>query len=285
MTDRHPENRRLWDEWSDDFRALWNATTSYGDLPPTQSPFAPGAPGGRQPGILDSVGGKDYVELGCGGGQASVGTAQLGAGTAVGVDFSGEQSRHAQQLREFAGVDVRFLEGDVTDLPLADDEFDIASSEWVSQMVEHLDRTPLEFHRGLRAGSVFVLSVPRPVSDTLDTETGPSKGSISIPGLGRYRSTGTTTRRWPSSTARPRTSTRRSSTPGSGVVPSSNTGVPSRGDPTYGQRPARDTMGRAGGRSVLGGCTVTRTSSRTMTDCWLHPLFLAPLYSDAPKQL
>lgn len=172
MTDHHLENRRLWDEWSDDFQALWNANTADGDLPPTPSPFSPDTPGGRQPAILGSVEGKDYVELGCGGGQASVGTAQLGAATVVGVDFSGKQLRHAKQLRGFAGVDVQLLKSDVTDLPLADDAFDIASSEWVFQMVEHLDRALAEAHRVLRDGGVFVVSVPHPVYQILDTETG-----------------------------------------------------------------------------------------------------------------
>jgi SAM-dependent methyltransferase len=176
VTDPHVENRRLWDEWSDDFQALWNANTADGDLPPTPSPFAPDAPGGRHPGILSSVAGKDYVELGCGGGQASVGTAQLGASTVVGVDFSGEQLRHAKQLQEFAGVDVRFVKGDVTDLPLADDRFDLASSEWVFQMVERLDRALVEAHRVLRDGGVFVVSVPHPVSEIIDTETSTVEG-------------------------------------------------------------------------------------------------------------
>ncbi len=176
MTNHYVENRRRWDEWSDDFQALWNMNTADGDLPPIPSPFAPDAPGGRQPELLDSVDGKDYVELGCGGGQASVGTAQLGADTVVGIDFSGEQLRHAKQLREFAGVDVQFLKGDVTDLPLADDRFDIASSEWVFQMVEHLDQALVEANRVLRDGGVFVVSVPHPIYEILDTETGTVEG-------------------------------------------------------------------------------------------------------------
>lgn len=104
MTEPRRENQRLWNEWSDDFQALWNADTAEGGLPPAPSPFAPDAPGGRQPEILDSVKDKDYVELGCGGGQGSVGTAERGAKTVVGVDFSGEQLRHARKLRNLYGV-------------------------------------------------------------------------------------------------------------------------------------------------------------------------------------
>lgn len=176
MAEHGQENRRLWNEWSDDFQALWNANTAEGELPPTPSPFAPDAPGGNHPEILDSVEGKDYVELGCGGGQGSVGTAELGAETVVGVDFSGEQLRHARRLRDFYGVDAQFVAGDVTDLPFADDRFDVASSEAVLQMVERLDRALREARRVLRDGGVFVLSVPHPLFENLDADAGTFEG-------------------------------------------------------------------------------------------------------------
>jgi len=172
MTDHRRENQRLWNEWSDEFQALWNANTADGDAPPAPSPFDPDAPGGPQPEILDSVVGKEYVELGCGGGQASVGTAELGAETVVGVDLSGEQLQHARQLRDFYGVDARFLNGDVTNLPFPDDSFDVASSEAVYQMIEHLDEAFREAHRILRDGGVFVVGVPHPMYEILDVEEG-----------------------------------------------------------------------------------------------------------------
>jgi len=171
MVDHRRENRRLWNDWSDDFQALWNADTADGGLPPVPSPFAPDVPGGRQPDICASVEGNDYVELGCGGGQGSVGTAELGAETVVGVDFSGEQLRHARRLRDLYGVDARFVKGDVTALPFADDSFDLASSEAAFQMIEQLDRALREARRVLRDGGVFVLSVPHPLYEALDPET------------------------------------------------------------------------------------------------------------------
>ena len=182
MTEHRRGNQRLWNEWSDDFQALWNANTAEGELPPVPSPFAPDAPGGRQPGVLASVEGKDYVELGCGGGQGSVGTAELGAETVVGVDFSGEQLRHARRLRDFYGVDARFVKGDVTNLPLADGRFDVASSEAAFQMVEHIDHALLEAHRVLRDGGVFVLSVPHPFNEIIDPDTGTIERSYFEPG-------------------------------------------------------------------------------------------------------
>lgn len=177
MAEHKRENRRLWNEWSEDFQALWNANTAKGELPPAPSPFAPDSPGGSQLDVLGSVEGRDYVELGCGGGQGTVGTAELGTETAVGIDFSGEQLRHARQLRDFYGVDAQFVSGDVTNLPFADDRFDVASSEAAFQMVEHLDRALLEAHRVLRDGGIFVFSVPHPLYENLDNETATIEGS------------------------------------------------------------------------------------------------------------
>ncbi len=172
MTDHRTANRRLWDEYSDDFQALWTADTDDDELPPAPSPFAADAPGGPQPDLLDAVEGRAYVELGCGGGQGTVGTAELGADPAVGVDFSGEQLAHARGLRDRYGVDAAFVRGDVTDLPFADDRFAVASSEAVYQMVEDLVGALREARRVLRPGGVLVVSVPHQFGEVIDEETG-----------------------------------------------------------------------------------------------------------------
>ena len=41
MTDDYRENRRLWNEWSDAFQALWNADTDESGVPPAPTPFDP----------------------------------------------------------------------------------------------------------------------------------------------------------------------------------------------------------------------------------------------------
>ncbi len=171
MADHRRENRQLWSEWSDDFQALWNADTGDGELPPAPCPFAPDAPGGSHPDILPSVAGVDFVELGCGGGQASVGTAAVGAETVVGVDFSGEQLRHARHLRDLYGVDAQFVAGDVTALPLAANGFDVAFSGWVVQMIEDVGSFLREARRVLRPGGVFVFDLPHPVYELFDPAT------------------------------------------------------------------------------------------------------------------
>lgn len=172
MKEYRKENQRLWNEWSDEFQALWNADTSEGELPPAPCPFTPDAPGGSHPDILPSVEGIEFIELGCGGGQASVGTANKGADTVVGVDFSAEQLSHARQLRDLYGVDAQFVRGEVTQLPFTGNTFDAAFSGWVFQMIDPIGECLREAHRVLRDNGVLVFDVPHPFYELFDPETG-----------------------------------------------------------------------------------------------------------------
>ena len=187
MSDTPNTNRRLWNEWSDDFQALWNAETAEGGLPPTPCPLTPGDDG-AQPDVVPSPAGIEFAELGCGGGQASVGTAVEGADRVTGVDFSTAQLEHARHLRDCYGVDARFVAGDVTDLPLADDAVDVAFSGWVVQMIEDLDAYLAEARRVLRDEGVLGFDVPHPFYECFDPATesiersyhGPQRRSITI---------------------------------------------------------------------------------------------------------
>ncbi|AXG11336.1 class I SAM-dependent methyltransferase [Haloplanus rubicundus] len=170
MSDTPNTNRRLWNEWSDAFQALWNADTAEGGLPPAPCPLTPDADGAH-PDVVPAPAGVEFVELGCGGGQASVGTAAEGADRVVGVDFSAAQLDHARRLRDCYGVDAQFVAGDVTTLPLADDAFDVAFSGWVVQMIERLDAYLSEARRVLRADGVLGFDVPHPFYECFDPAT------------------------------------------------------------------------------------------------------------------
>lgn len=166
------ETRELWDAWSDAFQARWNADTAEGDHPPAPIHLGPGCTETDRERLLPDPEGMAVVELGCGGGQASVGFARAGADRVVGVDLSTEQLRHARALRDGYGVDVRFLAGDLTALALASDAFDLAHSSWVLQMVADLETAFAEAARVLRPGGTLVLAVPHPFYRLFDSETG-----------------------------------------------------------------------------------------------------------------
>lgn len=165
------ETRDLWDAWSEDFQAAWNADTGEGELPPADVHFGPGLTAEERFDLLPDFAGDDVVELGCGGGQASVGFARRGAASVAGVDFSTRQLAHAERLAGLHGVDVDLLAGDVTDLPLAADAFDLAFSSWVFQMVGDLERCFAEAARVLRPGATLLFAVPHPFYELFDPET------------------------------------------------------------------------------------------------------------------
>lgn len=166
------ETRDLWNAWSDDFQAAWNADASEDELPPAPVHYGPGFPEDERLDFLPNLDDADVLELGCGGGQASVGFALEGTGSVTGVDFSTEQLGHANRLREAYGVDVDLVAADVSHLPLADDAFDLAFSSWVFQMVEDLRECFAEAARVLRPGGEFVFAVPHPFYEQFDPETG-----------------------------------------------------------------------------------------------------------------
>lgn len=162
------ENRKLWDAWSDSFQAAWNAETAEGDAPPVPVHYGPGFPEEDRLDLVPEYEDGAVVELGCGGGQAAIGFALEGANSVVGVDFSASQLAHARQHRDAYGADVRFLAGDVSQLPLADDAFDLAFSSWVFQMVPDFQACAREAARILRPGGAFVFALPHPFYEMFD---------------------------------------------------------------------------------------------------------------------
>jgi len=121
--------------------------------------------------LLPDVAGGDVIELGCGGGQCSVALAKRGANV-TGMDLSEAQLDYARDLAAEHNADVDFVQGDVTDLGFADDSFDVAFNSYVLQWVGDLDACFAETARVLRSGGRFVFSIPHPVYDVADPETG-----------------------------------------------------------------------------------------------------------------
>lgn len=103
------------------------------------------------------------LELGCGGGSASVAMAKQGA-KVIAVDSSPTQLGHARRLSEREEVAVEFKEGDLADLAFVRaDTIDIALSVYALGMVADVDRVLRQVHRVLRPEAPLVVSVPHPV--------------------------------------------------------------------------------------------------------------------------
>jgi len=166
------ETRRLWDQWSEAFQEAWNAETGESERRPAPIHYGPGFPEDRRLAFLPDLEGAAVVELGCGGGQASVGFARRETGRVVGVDFSREQLDAARGLRDEYAVTAEFVGGDVSALPLAADSFDLAFSSWVYHMVEDLNVAFREASRVLRGGGSFVFAMPHPFYELFDPAAG-----------------------------------------------------------------------------------------------------------------
>ena len=122
--------------------------------------------------LLGTVDGQDVLELGCGGGQDTVALAERGA-SVTGIDLSREQLGHAVALFDDYDLEseIDVVEGTVTELPFADDRFDLAFNTWVFQWVPDLRACFAETHRVLRSGGRLVFSMPHPFFSLVDPDT------------------------------------------------------------------------------------------------------------------
>lgn len=120
--------------------------------------------------LLGDVDGREVLELGCGGGQDTVGLAERGA-TVTGIDLSRKQLGHAVALFDERDLEIDVVEGTVTDLPFAANRFDLAFNTWVFQWVSDLRACFAETRRVLRPDGRLVFSMPHPFFSLVDPES------------------------------------------------------------------------------------------------------------------
>lgn len=103
-------------------------------------------------GILPDVVGKDVVDLGCGTGYFSAWMKKAGAARVVGVDPTPAQLATARRCNEKFGLGIEFVEAFGEDVPLPDDSFDLAFSEYGASIWADPDKWIAEAARLLRPG-------------------------------------------------------------------------------------------------------------------------------------
>jgi SAM-dependent methyltransferase len=79
--------------------------------------------------ILGDVAGKDVIELGCGTAYFGAWLAKRGA-RVTGVDITPAQLETARRMQRETGVELRLVEADAAAVPLPDESFDLAVSEY-----------------------------------------------------------------------------------------------------------------------------------------------------------
>lgn len=103
--------------------------------------------------------GTRVLDLGCGIGGPARQIAERYGATVTGVDLTAEYVATARELSELVGLGdrVRFIEGSVTDLPLADGSADLALLQHVGMNVADKPRLFAEAARVLAPGGTFAL--------------------------------------------------------------------------------------------------------------------------------
>lgn len=106
--------------------------------------------------------GKKVLDAGCGGGFYSLWLSRNGA-KVLGIDGSEEMIKIAKEKASRKMLDTKFLIGDVTDLQIEDDMFDLVLSTLVLMDVKELDKTISELVRVTRNGGDIVISILHPI--------------------------------------------------------------------------------------------------------------------------
>jgi len=108
--------------------------------------------------MLGDVAGKDVVELGCGTAYVSSWLARRGA-RVTGVDLTHEQLETARRMQREHGLEFPLLHASAEDVPLPDESFDLAVSEYGASIWCDPDLWIAEAARLLRPGGELVFLV------------------------------------------------------------------------------------------------------------------------------
>jgi SAM-dependent methyltransferase len=113
--------------------------------------------------VLGDVAGKDVVELGCGTAYFAAWLAKLGA-RPVGLDITPAQLETARRMIAETGIEFPLIEASAESVPLPDESFDLALSEYGASIWCDPRRWIPEAHRLLRPGGELVFLCNSPLS-------------------------------------------------------------------------------------------------------------------------
>ena len=167
------ESRRAngpdWDRYADEYQATHGSFL--GDVG-----FVWGPEGLTEAvaGALGPLEGRRVLEVGSGAGQCSRWVTSRG-GTGIGLDLSLRQLQHSRRIDLDTGVRVPAVQGTATDLPFADDTFDVVFSSFGAlQFVADLEGALRETARVLRTGGRFAFSITHPTRWSFPDDPGPA---------------------------------------------------------------------------------------------------------------
>ena len=111
--------------------------------------------------LIGDVRGKKVLDAGCGGGFYSLWLSEKGA-KVLGIDGSKEMIKIAKEKASRKMLGTKFLIGDITDLKIEDDVFDLVLSILVLMDLKKLDKAISELVRVTRNRGHIVISIQHP---------------------------------------------------------------------------------------------------------------------------
>jgi len=130
LTEHARRNRAQWNEWAPEYVPA--AERHWATGVPTWGMWRIAEADARVFGAagIERFAGSDAIELGCGAGYVSSWLARAGA-RVTGIDISTEQLATARRLQQQQGLDtITFTEASAESVPLPDESFDLAISEY-----------------------------------------------------------------------------------------------------------------------------------------------------------
>ena len=125
--------------------------------------------------LCEPVEGKRVIDLGCGEGYCSRELRRRGAASVLGADISEQMLELARAQAPEQQLGIEYQVGDIRNLDVADDTYDLATAVFVFNYIttEEMTDALTEIRRILAPGGSFVFSVPHPAFPFLRDNTAP----------------------------------------------------------------------------------------------------------------
>jgi SAM-dependent methyltransferase len=136
--------------------------------------------------VLDDVAGKDVIELGCGTAYFGAWLAKRGA-RVTGVDITPAQLDTARRCSEELGIPMELIEANAEDVPLPDESFDLAISEYGASIWCDPYKWIAEAARLLRPGGELVFLCNSTLSILCSPDVGKVEERLVRPQFGMHR--------------------------------------------------------------------------------------------------
>ncbi|MGH2973999.1 MAG: class I SAM-dependent methyltransferase [Solirubrobacterales bacterium] len=101
---------------------------------------------------LDILPGERVLDVACGSGNGAIAAARRAWGNAVGSDFVPALLERGRERAAAERLEVEFVEGDATDLPFGDAEFDVTMSIFGAMFAADQEKTAAELLRACKPG-------------------------------------------------------------------------------------------------------------------------------------